>query len=54
MEKTERNLLVRFVNAKNDKEMITAWKSDLNSILHVFCVCSVTSVWPLLIVCFPD
>jgi len=44
MEKTERNALSRFVNAKNDKEMIATWKSDLSRILHVFNVCSVTSV----------
>ena len=45
-------MLSRFVNAKNDKDIIAAWKSDLNRILHVFNVRSVTSVRPLLIVCF--
>jgi len=44
LEKTEQNALIRFVNAKNDKEMIAAWKSDLIRILHVFNVCSITSV----------
>jgi len=36
IEKCGRNLLSRLANAKNDKEMITAWKLDLNRILHVF------------------
>jgi len=30
-------------HAKNDKEMITAWKLDLNRIIHVFNVCPVGS-----------
>ena len=44
MEKTEQNAFSRLVYAKNDKEMIAAWKLDLNRILHVFNVCSVTSM----------
>jgi len=36
VEKGERNLLSRLVHARNDKEIITSWRSDLNSILHVF------------------
>ena len=47
-EKGSRKLLSRFVHAKNDKEMIAAWKSDLNGILHTFNVCSVGSL-PLLL-----
>ena len=38
--------------AKNDKETIANWRLDLNRILHVFNVSSVTSVWPLLTICF--
>ena len=38
-----RNLLSRIVHAKNDKEVIATWKSDLNGILRVFNVCSFSS-----------
>ena len=31
-----RNLLSRLAHAKNDKDTITTWKSDLNRILHIF------------------
>ena len=44
MEKGRRNLLSRIFHAKTDKETITAWKSDLNGILHVFNVRSVRSL----------
>jgi len=40
-----RNLASRLLHAKNDKETITAWNSDLNRILHVFNVSLVTPVW---------
>ena len=40
-----RNAATRLFHAKNDKETIAAWKSDLNRILQVFNVCSATSVW---------
>ena len=43
-EKGTRNLLSRVVQAKNDKETIATWKSDLNGILHTFNVCSVGSL----------
>ena len=36
IEKRGRNWLSQLANAKNDKETITAWKLDLNRILHVF------------------
>jgi hypothetical protein len=39
--KDKRNAVSRLLHAKNDKEMIAAWKSDLNKILLVFNVCSV-------------
>jgi len=35
------NPVSRLLRAKNDKEMITAWKLDLNKVIHVFNVCSV-------------
>ena len=40
----------RFFDAKHEKEMIAAWKLDLDQILHVFNVGSVVSVRLLLIV----
>jgi len=48
VEKGGRNLVSRLAHAKNDKETIATWKLDLNRILHVFNVCSVIAVWPLL------
>ena len=45
IEKGGRNLLSRLAHAKNDKETITAWKLDLNRILHVFNVCSAIAAW---------
>ena len=50
IEKCGRNLLSRLANAKNDKEMIATWKSDLNRILHVFNVCPVITARILLTV----
>ena len=44
----KRNVISRHLHAKNDKEKIAGWKSDLNKILHVFNVRSIGSVWPLL------
>ena len=41
VEKCGRSLLSRLANAKNDKETLATWKSDLNRILHVFNVCPV-------------
>ena len=38
--------------AKNDKETIATWRSDLNQILQVFNVCSVTPARRLLTVHF--
>ena len=38
-----RHRVSRFFYAGNDKNMIAAWKSDLNGILNVFNVCSVRS-----------
>ena len=48
----KRNVVSRLFHAKDDKEKIAAWKLDLNQILHVFNVCSVTFTWLLLITPF--
>jgi len=39
-----RNAASRLLYAKNDKEAITTWKSDLNRIPHAFNVRSVTPI----------
>jgi hypothetical protein len=46
----KRNAVSRLVHAKNDKDTITTWRSDLNRILLVFNVRSVVFVWSLLTV----
>ena len=51
-EKGRRNPLSRLVHAKNDKETIGAWRSDLNGFLHVFNVCSADFAWSSLIIPF--
>jgi len=38
-----RNAASRLFHARNDKETIAAWKSELNRILVIFNVCSVPS-----------
>jgi len=38
----KRNVISQRYHAKDDKKAITAWRSDLNRILHVFNVCFVT------------
>ena len=40
-----RKAVGRFIQAKSDAETITAWKSNLNRILHVFNVRSVGFTW---------
>ena len=52
IKQSKRNSVSRLFHAKNDKEKVAAWKSDLNRILHVFNVRSGTSAWSLLIICF--
>ena len=32
----KRNVVSRYLHARNDKEKIVAWRLDLNRILHVF------------------
>ena len=49
-EQGERNLVSRFIYASNDREIIT-WKLDLNKILHIFNVRSITFKRLLLIFC---
>ena len=41
MKRSGRNPVSRLLHAKNDKEMVATWRSDLNRILHVFNVRSV-------------
>ena len=40
-EQSGRHRVSRFLHARNDKDTIAGWKSDLNRILVVFNVCSV-------------
>jgi hypothetical protein len=46
----KRNAVARLLHAKNDKETILTWKSDLSKILLVFNVSSIVALWPLLTV----
>ena len=41
----KRNAASRAFHSKNDKDVIAAWKQDLNRILHVFNVCSGGHAW---------
>jgi hypothetical protein len=50
IEQGKRNAVSRLFHAKNDKETIAGWKSDLSRILHIFNVRSVGFVWLLLTV----
>ena len=52
IEKRGRSVLSRVFHAKNDKEMIAGWNSDLNRFLQVFTVRSVGFTWVSLIVPF--
>ena len=52
IKRSGRNPVSRFLHAKNDKETIATWKSDLNRILHVFNVGSVIFTWLSLITFF--
>ena len=44
----KRNAISRVFHAKDDQGTIAAWRLDLNRILHIFNVRSITSVWPWL------
>ena len=39
----KRNAISRAFHAKDDQGTIAAWRLDLNRILHIFNVCSITS-----------
>ena len=41
LKRSERSGVSRFLHSRDDKDMITAWKSDLNRLLQVFNVCPV-------------
>ena len=47
-----RKAVSQIFQAKNDKDAISAWKLDLNRILHVFNVRSAVFTWPPLMVSF--
>ena len=40
---SERGFFSRLFYAKDDKDTLAAWRSDLNGVLHVFNVSSITS-----------
>ena len=44
MKQRDRNVVSRHLHAKNDKDKIAGWKSDLARILHIFNVRSIVSV----------
>ena len=46
--RVKRSTMSRHFHAKNDKEAIATWRSDLNRILHVFNVRPLAPVWLLL------
>ena len=48
----KRSAISRVFHSKNDQETIAAWRLDLNRILHIFNVRSITSAWPSLTVHF--
>jgi len=50
----KRNAISRRYHAKDDKEAVATWKSDLDGILRVFNVCSVTPARRLLTFRFQD
>ena len=52
IEQGKRNTVSRLFHAKNDKEAIATWKSDLSRVLHIFNVRSAGFVWLLLTVHF--
>ena len=52
IKQSKRNVVSRLFNAKDDKDTIAAWRLDLNRILQVFNVRSITSSPPLLTICF--
>jgi len=45
IQENKRNVISRRYHVKDDKQAIASWRLDLNRILHVFDVRSVTPVW---------
>ena len=54
IEKDKRDLVSRVLHAKNDKQAIAAWRSDLIRLFSIFNVRSVGSIRQALTVSFPD
>ena len=52
IKQSRRNAVSRLAHAKNDKDMIAGWKSDLGRILQIFNVRPVVFTQPLLTVTF--
>ena len=50
IKKRGRGPFSRLVHARDDKDTIAAWKSDLSRILQVFNVCPAVFTWPSLTV----
>ena len=50
IKRSKRNPVSRLLHAKNDKDVIAAWKLDLDRILRVFNVCFVVAARLLLTV----
>jgi len=48
VKRRKRNIISRLFHAKDDKEAIAIWSLELDRVLHVFDVRSVTSVRPVL------
>ena len=44
-EKNSRNVFSRALHAQSDKDMIAAWEGDLDRLLHIFNVRSISSIW---------
>ena len=44
----KRNAVSQLLHAKKDKDMIAAWRREINRILRIFNVRSVDAVWRLL------
>ena len=54
IEKGRRSSISRLVHTKNDREVVAAWRSDLNRVLHVFNVRSADPVRQFLTAHLPD
>ena len=45
VKQSRRNVVFRILRSKYDKEVVAAWKQDLNRILHIFNVRSLSLFW---------